>query len=563
MRPAGRGEYDSLYFDYPYYAFERPPELDGTHRRHTVAIVGAGPVGVTAALELARHGVASVVLDDKDTVNDGSRAICISRHSLEILQQLGVAGRFTDKALGWRYGRTYFGEREVFRLEMAHSEQERFMPMYNIQQQYIERFLIERAQETGLVALRWRSRVRDVDAGDDGVSLSVDTPEGWYRLDADYVLAADGARSGVRRALGLGLQGEAYEGRYVIADIRMRSDFPTERRAFFNPPALPDSTLLVHRQPDDIWRIDYQLGPDDDPDEALKEASIRRNVGAVVEMLGEADDWELEWWSLYKAYTLALDDYRHGRVMFIGDAAHLVPIFGVRGLNNGFADAMDAGWKLAWRIRGWGGDSLLASYTPERRGATLDVFANAGRSTRFMTPPTRGYRLMRDAALSLSLSCDYAAGFANPRQVTPYTYADSPLTTPDTVPGFAAGPAPGAPLVNRRLGEDDYLLDHLDPGFNLLYFSDAGDVEPAHRESLEALAGGAMPLHCLVVGARVDEHAPWTPVPDPDRGIAAAYGARAGSCYLVRPDRHVAARWRDLDTAALYRALATATGGMS
>ncbi|MDZ7809574.1 MAG: FAD-dependent monooxygenase [Arhodomonas sp.] len=477
MRPAGRGEYESLYFDYPTYPFARPPELDGERPRHAVAIVGAGPVGVTAALALARHGIRSVVLDDKDTVNDGSRAICISRHSLEILQQLGVSERFTDKALGWRYGRTYFGDQQIFRLEMPHSEHERFLPMYNLQQQYIERFLIERAQETGLVEMRWHARVAGVEVGDDGVALDVETPDGPYRLEADYLLAADGARSVVRRALCLSLHGEAYEGRYVIADVQMDSDFPTERRAFFSPPALPDSTVLVHEQPDSIWRIDYQLRSGEDPDDALREENIRARVGAIIDMLGEASHWELEWWSLYKAYTLALDDYRYGRVLFLGDAAHLVPIFGVRGLNNGFADAMDAGWKLAWVLHGWAGDALLDSYTPERRGATLDVFRNAGKSTRFMTPPSRGYRLMRDAALSLSLRCDYASGFANPRQVTPYTYAESPLTTrqPDD-DEFAAGPIPGAPLFNRRLGEGDYLLDHLGTGFNGLYFTGDGSV---------------------------------------------------------------------------------------
>jgi 3-(3-hydroxy-phenyl)propionate hydroxylase len=209
MRPAGRGEHDSLYCHYPAFPFTRPAELQGRAQRHRVAIVGAGPVGVTAALELARHGIASVVLDDKGTVNDGSRAICISRHSLEILQQLGVDKHFTGKALGWQFGRTYFRDQQVFRLEMPHSEQERFMPMYNLQQQYIEQFLIEHAQETGLVEIRWHSRVESVQAEGEGVTLEVATPEGSYRLEADYLLAADGGRSVVRRSLGLSLHGDA------------------------------------------------------------------------------------------------------------------------------------------------------------------------------------------------------------------------------------------------------------------------------------------------------------------------------------------------------------------
>ncbi len=558
MRPAGRAETDSLYFDYPHFPFVRPAELEGGPTRHRVAIVGAGPVGVTAALELARHGVDSVVLDDKDTVNDGSRAICISRHSLEILQQLGVDGPFVEKGLGWTRGRTYFRDREIYRFEMPHTQQERFLPMYNLQQQYIEKFLIDKAAESERIELRWRSAVTGVRQEEDGVTLEVATPEGDYRLECDYLLAADGARSVVRKALGLALHGEAYEGRYVIADIRMHSDFPTERRAFFHSAALPDSTILVHKQPDDIWRIDYQLSPDEDPEAAVEEGNIRDRVGQIVrEVLGERDDWELEWWSLYKAYTLALDDYRHGRVLFIGDSAHLVPIFGVRGLNNGLADAANAGWKLAWVLKEQASERLLDSYTPERRGATLDVFANAGKSTRFMTPPSRGYRLMRDAALSLALHNDYASGFANPRQVTPYTYAESPLTLADEA-GFNAGPMPGAPLFNRRLSEDGFLLDYLGSGFTLLHFSHDGSIDPALAECLNALQAAGQRIDVLTVARQPGSD---NTLADRNGNLFAAYGADPGSAYLIRPDRHVAARWKRPEPGDLEAALATALGG--
>ena len=558
MRPAGRAETDSLYFDYPHLPFVRPAELEGRAVRHRVAIVGAGPVGITAALELSRHGVESVVLDAKATVNDGSRAICISRHSLEILQQLGVDGPFVEKGLGWTRGRTYFRDRAIFRFEMPHSEQERFLPMINLQQQYIEQFLIDKAGESELVELRWQSAVTGVSQTDSGVTLEVTTPEGDYRLECDYLLAADGARSVVRKAFGLALHGEAYEGRYVIADVCLKSDLPTERRAFFDSAALPDTTLLVHKQPDDIWRIDYQLGPNEDPEQAVKESRIRERVSLIVrEVLGEDEDWELEWWSLYKAYTLALDDYRHGRVLFIGDSAHLVPIFGVRGLNNGLADAANAGWKLACVLKGQAPDRLLDSYSPERRGATLDVFANAGKSTRFMTPPTRGYRLMRNAVLALALHNDYASGFADPRQVTPYTYAQSPLTLADRA-GFEAGPMPGAPLVNRRLGDDDFLLDYLGAGFALLYFSEDGEIAPGLQARVEALRARGVDLTllrlCQAAGIEGTLVAP-------DGQLFAGYGAKHGSAYLARPDRHVAARWKRLAPADLDSALAIALGG--
>ena len=560
MRPAGRSETDSLYFDYPHFPFVCPPELEGQAARHRVAIVGAGPVGVTAALELARHGIASVVLDNKATLNDGSRAICISRHSIETLQQLEVDAPFTAKGLGWTQGRTYFRDHEILRFQMPHSDQERYYPMYNLQQQYIEQFLVDKAAESELIEMRWQSAVTDVSQDDAGAILQVSTPEGDYRLEADYLLAADGARSVVRKAFDLSLHGEAYEGRYVIADVRLKSAFPTERRAYFHSEALPDTTILVHKQPDDIWRIDYQLRPGEDPEAAVEEANIREKVELVVrEVMHEGGDWELEWWSLYKASTLALDDYRHGRVLFIGDSAHLVPIFGVRGLNNGLADAANAGWKLACVLKGQAPDGLLDSYSPERRGATLDVFANAGKSTRFMTPPTRGHALMRDAALALAYHNDYASGFANPRQVTPYTYNESPLTSPDD-DGFVTGPIPGAPLINRCLGDDDFLLDHLGQGFTLLHFSETGEVEATLTDRLVTFQARGIEVTLLRITRRPGVEGGLV---DADGLLFEDYGAAPGSAYLARPDRHVAARFQALDANALEAAVTTALGGKS
>src|SRR5882672_3655859 len=542
-RPAARNT--SWYFTSPHFEFVAPPELQAVAVEHDVAIVGAGPVGLTAALELARHGVRCVVLDEKSELHDGSRAICIARHSLEIMQQLGLSERFVAKGLGWTHGTSYYGTRPVYRLEMPHSRQERFYPMYNLQQQYIEQFLVEAATVDSHIELRWQNRLSGIELTPAGATLAVQTPAGSYALRARHVLAADGARSAVRHCLGLKLRGDAHEGRYVIVDIRLASQYPTERRAFFDPPANPGATVLIHRQPDDIWRVDYQLRDDESETEALREENIRARVGTILQMVGETAPWELEWWSLYKAYTLALDDYRHGPVLFLGDAAHLVPIFGVRGLNSGLADAMNAAWKLAYVCRGRAPPRLLDSYSPERRGATLEIFDLAAKSTKFMTPPTRGYRLLRDAALALSLRHDLARPLINPRQSQPYTYSASPLTSfAGRDRDFASGPAAGAPLVNRRLEHGSFLLDALGRGFSGLSFSPDGKL-PAELAALAPrLATGDEAF--TVINVR-------------DRDAAAAYGAADGGFYLVRPDRHVAARWRtmapDEITSAWRRAL--------
>lgn len=562
MRPAGRGELDSLYFDYPDYPFRTPPELTGARSRHPVLIAGAGPVGLTAALALARLGVASVVVEKKNTVNDGSRAICISRYSFETLQQLGVVQRFEAKGLGWTRGRSYFRDQLIYQFAMPHSADERFLPMYNIQQQYIEQFLIDAAAEyPELIDLRWHSEVTAVARDEEGVQLDIATPAGNYPLQGEYLLAADGARSAVRNLMGLRLNGQNLPGNYVIADVRMDHDFPTERRAFFESSANPEATILIHRQPDNIWRMDWQVPKGADLEKAVEEATVRDKVTAILDMIGHRGDWELEWWSIYTANTLCLDDYRHGRVLFIGDSGHIVPIFGVRGLNNGIADAANAAWKLAYQLQGLAGPDLLDSYTPERRGATLDVFRNAGKSSRFMTPPTRGYRLMRKAVLELALTQEFVRPFADPRQVQPWIYDDSPLTSStETGEVFATGPLPGAPLQNLRLGEDDYLLDHLGLGFNLLYFAGHSALDAQAGALFDALRRIDSRLRVLVVGGeRAGTTGADQCLSDPGKHIAVAYGAGPGALYLVRPDRHVAGRWHRPDhgmvAAALRRAL--------
>ncbi len=565
MRPAGRGTHDSLYFDYPQFAYRAPPEASGDSPRHAVVIVGAGPVGLTAAIELGRRGVPCIVLDDKLTVNDGSRAICISRSSFETLQQLGVVERFEQKALGWTRGRTYYRDRLVYRLEMPHSDNERFLPMYNLEQQYIEQFLIERAEQCdGLVDLRWGSRVAGVEVSDGEVCLTVETADGRYRLRSAWLIAADGARSAVRSALGLRLNGENLPGHYVIADVLMTHDFPTERRAFFASSANPEATVLVHRQPDNVWRIDWQIQADDGPQQAVEERRIRERLGDILHMIGHHGPWELEWWSIYTANTLCLDDYRHGRVLFAGDAAHIVPIFGVRGLNNGLADAVNVAWKLAYVVQGRAPTALLDSYSPERRGATLDVFRHAGRSSRFMTPPTRGFRLLRDAALQLALSAPFAERFADPRQVLPYRYADSALTSSDADDWPEnAGISAGEMALNRRLADGSYLFDHLGPGFTVFYFVSSAAALARASELRSALSAVAPDLRLLMItpGQQCSQYE--DRLPDQDNQAFVGYGAVDGSAYLVRPDRYIAGRWLCADSKSLTLALERALGGTS
>jgi 3-(3-hydroxy-phenyl)propionate hydroxylase len=543
MRPGGKGALESLYFDYPRFAAQHVPELDGATARHPVLIVGAGPIGMTAALVLARYGIRSVLIDRKDTFNDGSRAICIARPSMHILERIGAVAPFVEKALGWRFGRSYYRGEQIFRLEMPQPRGEKYLPMYNLQQQYIEKFLHDAVAANDLIDMRWQSELSGLEPHNEGVSVRISSPAGDYRLDADYVLAADGARSPVRSMLGLRLKGDNYEGRYVIADIRMDHDFPTERRAFFEPAGNPGGTVLIHKQPDDIWRVDYQLREGESEADALKEENIRARVGAILADIGHTKPWELEWWSVYSANTLCLDDYRHGRVFFIGDGAHIVPIFGVRGLNNGLADAENIGWKLALVLHGEANERLLDSYSPERRGATLDVFANATKSTRFMTPPTRGWRLAREAALSLSLRHEFPRGLANPRQMQPYTYAESPLTPyAERNAEFAGGAPCGSVAPNARLNDGSHLLDRAGNGMTAILFCEG---QPTREQAtllgqLGRIDKRFVPMLVASSGSATEAKT----IADRDGEIARLFAAVPGTLYLLRPDLHIAGRWK-------------------
>jgi len=529
MRPAERGEFDSLYFTYPH--FDAPPRA-ALAPAARVTIVGAGPVGMVAALTLAQRGHKVTLVDAKSTFNDGSRAICVARSSFALMEILGIEQPFLNKALPYLSGRTFFRGKQILEFHMADTPEEKYRPMYNIQQQFIEQYLYDGVAAEPLIDMRWQTECVGVAEAGDTVVLTLRDPEGDYTLQTDWLLAADGARSPIRKMRGLRLKGDNFEGRYVIADIRMKNPVPVERFALFDPDRRPGSTVLVHQQPNDIWRIDYQLRDGEDEAEALSEAAIRESVQQVLDECGYDLPWELEWWSIYSANTLALDDYCDRRVFFIGDSAHIVPIFGVRGFNNGVLDAHNLGWKLALVLSGEADPTLLDSYSPERRGATLDVFAKSSRSAQFMTPRSRGYRVMRDAALSLALDHEFAGEFANPRNMTPYDYVESPLTLTNGADGAAAGAfAPDADLGG------EFLLDLCGPLFTLLVFGEVPDLDQLPNDLI-------------------------TVVTQPADGPAArVYGAKAGDAVLLRPDRFIAARWRGADVAQVAEALADVLKG--
>ncbi|MBE7939893.1 MULTISPECIES: FAD-dependent monooxygenase [Ramlibacter] len=550
----------SIYYDYRIHQ----PWLPTAHPRDArkpVVIVGAGPAGLVAALGLAAHGVPSVVLSAELQVSQGSRAIVFTRRSMEILHQAGVARRVVENGLPWRFGNSFYRGQRVFRMEAPHEEDNRFFPMNNIQQQYLEEYLLDACAASPLVDLRWGNKLERLEQDDKIATLTVDTPAGAYTLQADWVVAADGGRSGLRSQLGLQMEGASYEGFFVIADIRIDLPLPTERLAFFDPPWNPGNTILMHREPQGIWRVDYQLPPGETPEEALRPESLKQRIDAQLAMIGHAGaPWEMDWCSVYSARTLTLPDFRHGRVLFTGDAAHLLPIFGVRGANTAFQDSQSLAWHLAFVAKGLAGESLLANFSAERVGAAREIIEEAGKSTRFMTPPSRGFMLLRNAVLSLSLTQDFVRPLYHWRTSRPHEYSGSALNSPgDDNALFRCGPAHGAPPQDVRLGPDDHLLDHLGPGFTLLYAA-AGEALPAAlRDALATQRARGVPLKVIAVGQPGPVAGADACVADAQGRLRERYGmATPGAAYLLRPDQHVCARWVTLDAQRLAAAFVAA-----
>ena len=552
----------SIYYQYqvhqPWLASRHPGE-----QNHPIVIVGTGPVGLTTALEIARHGQRCVVLESELQVSEGSRAIVFTRRSMEILQQVGVAQRVTETGLPWCYGNSIYRGQRVFRMENARADDDRFFPMINLQQQYLEEYLVDAVQANPLIELRWGNRVNKVEQKGEQVLVEVDTPEGSYEMRADWLVACDGARSGIRTAMNLLMEGASYEGRFVIADIRIDLPLPTERLAFFDPTWNPGNTILMHREPHGIWRVDYQLPAGEDPEDALRPESLKARIDAQLEMIGfGGTPWEMDWSSVYSARALTLPDYVHGRVIFAGDAAHMLPIFGVRGANTGFQDAQGLGWRLALVAKGAASAALLQSYSSERVGAAREIVEEAGKSTRFMAPPSRGFRLLRDAVLSLSLSQPFVGPLYHWRTSRPHEYGNSPLNSMgDDNLLFKAGPAHGAPPLNVRFAPDSYLLDHLGGGFDLLYFTSDKAIPAELQAVVAGIRARGIGVRLIAVSSQAASAIQGADLvlDDSEGRCRARYGVMAdGAAYLLRPDQHVCARWMALDANRLQAAFKAA-----
>ncbi|WP_068112871.1 FAD-dependent oxidoreductase [Tropicimonas marinistellae] len=530
-------------FEVPLYPYERSDDQVATRpARHKVIVIGAGPIGLAAAIDLAQQGVEVVVLDDNDKVSFGSRAICFAKRPLEILDRLGCGQEMVDKGVEWDVGKVFFDDRQVYEFNLLPEEGHERPAFINLQQYYFEKFLVDRARELQAegapLDIRGRNKVLSVTDHGDYVGLLVDTPDGEYRLEADWLIACDGAGSPTRAMLGLDFVGRVFEDNFLIADVIMEADFPTERWFWFDPPFNRGQSALLHKQPDGVWRIDLQLGWDIDREEEKKPENVIPRLKA---MLGEDVKFDLEWVSIYTFQCRRMEKFRHGRVIFAGDSAHQVSPFGARGANSGLQDTDNLTWKLKLVIDGLAPDTLLDSYDVERILGADENILNSSRSTDFITPKSEMSRILRDAVLDLSEHYDFARPLVNSGRLSvPCTYDGSPLNSADALTGGPERTRPGAPCPDVPL-DDGFLLRALGDRFTLL------TIDCDAPEEIEE--GGVTVTRLALTTAN-----------DRSGLLKERYlGDAPSAVYLIRPDQHVAARRTEFNEPLLRAALRRAT----
>lgn len=526
----------------PEYPFVRPPELDGGGpKRYSLVIVGAGLAGLTLACDLATRGVRALLLDDDHTVGvrgASSRGIVYVQKTLEVMARLGTFERIAARGVRWSVGRVLAGDDELYRFDAMKQNHGLQPPFVNLQQFYVEWFLVDRIVELGRTDLRWMSQVVGVQARDDGVRLEVRTPEGDYAIEADWVVDAEGVTSFIRQHLKLAEHTERTPDRWCITDVRFDASLPNERWTWAEAPFNEGRAVWQHRMADDVWRLDFQMASDSDPAWVSREDVARERVAR---MLGPETRFELVWVGPYAYRTMLMVRFRHGRLLFVGDAAHAKSPFGARGGNSGIHDADNLGWKLALLLAGRADERILDTYDLERHRAAEENIRTTARSGRFLRPRSTAEFTLRRAVLGLAREHAFARVLVDTgRLCTPHDYAG--LST------IGSGAAAGRAIANVTLGGcHASLIDWLRAGPEPVAFV-FGAPSPETEDALQRVAA-RWPLRAAWLGRDFD---------DPAGELAALTGVLMGGVALVRPDAHLAAALSDAPPDSLADAIADA-----
>jgi 3-(3-hydroxy-phenyl)propionate hydroxylase len=414
----------------PVYPFVPPPELaDGKRRRYPIVIVGGGLSGLTLACDLANRGVESVLLDEDDTIGvrgASSRGIAYAQKTLEVFAHLGTYPRIREKGITWSEAKTLAGDDVVYAFNLQSASASEQPPFINLQQFYIEWFLADRIAELGRCDLRWKNRVTRVAQTRECVAVEVETPAGAYTLEAEWLIDATGVNSPIREGFGLDPHTSRIVDRWCITDVRFKERFPTERWTWVEAPFNENRAVWQHLMGDDVWRLDYQMAPDCDPEYVSRRDVAEDRLRAH---LGDRE-FELVWVGPYAYRDHLLDTFRVGRVFFIGDAAHVVSPFGARGGNSGIQDAYNLGWKLALVTRRHAPERLLDTYDAERQPAARQNLEVTSRTARFLAPQSGAERTLRNAAIGLAREYPFARALINTgRMSVGNPYPDSPAVS--------------------------------------------------------------------------------------------------------------------------------------
>jgi len=544
---------------YPYIKSNDQTASSPVH--HPVVIIGAGPGGLALSLDLALQGIKSIVLDDNNTVSVGSRAICFAKRTLEIMNRYGCGKRMVDKGITWKHGKVFFKSEEVYDFNLLAEDNHQLPAFINLQQYYFEEYLVDRIADFPAVDLRWKSKVLSIESTEQLNTLTVDTPDGEYTITSDYVLSADGANSKIRTMLGLESKGQVFQDRFLIADVVMKADFPTERWFWFDPPFHKNQSALLHRQSDDVWRIDLQLGWDADPAVEKQESVVRPRIEA---MLGKGVEFDLEWSSVYTFQCRKMDNFIHNRVIFVGDAAHQVSPFGARGANGCIQSVDNLSWKLARVLRGEAPTALIETYNTERQHAANENIMNSTRSTDFITPKNEVSLTFRNETLKLAKNYSFARTLVNSGRLSlPCRYDNSPLNSTDdasfnTELIIGATPKDAPLLIDNKEG---WLIDHLGTEFTLMVNIDVQAPEQLITE-LNLLAQ-VTDIKLLLVTSNnrmLATNATHQLITDHQNIIIDRYDLAPGSTYLFRPDQIITGRWKELSSTQINNAMQKALG---
>lgn len=546
-----------------------------------VLVVGAGPVGLCASLALAAWGMEAVVVEQRPRLDPvGSRAIVLARHALEIFDHLACAEPMLARGIRLERARTFAQATELFCVDFPPPQPQTLPAFINLQQYYTEQALLEAVARSDLVSIHWNTRVEALRQSSAGIELDVAGPDGARSLRGSYAIGCDGARSDIRGLLGVEFPGRSLRDRFLIADIRADLGRGRERLFYFDPPFNPGRQVLVHPQPDSVWRIDWQVPASTDAEAERRSGGLERRLRSII---GEIS-YELVWLTSYRFHQRLARRLRSGRVFLAGDAAHLMSPFGARGLNSGVEDVFNLAWKLALVTAGKAPHALLDTYDTERREAARENLRVTGATTRFMVPPTRAHRLARDTILRASLYARPLRRFVNSGKLaTPSSYSESVRARADALErllpaGGDRASGPRRALRKRRIQRTRPEVGSAAPDVACVVTGTetvrvrslcrTGFVALCFFQSAQAAAGFARkarhgaasaPVRLLVVAPSRDSGSQAVPelVPDPGGELARAYGAGQGEVlYLLRPDGHIAARRFDpcpADVAALAR----------